>query len=265
MNLVAGKKIAQDILVAMGSSVKDLKPPLRLAIITCNPNFETKKYLALKKDKANNLGIDLEVVELLAAATTDDVLKAIEVVALSHLGIIVQLPLPKSIDITKVIAAIPATHDVDAFGYESGTVDILPPVVGAIAEIAKYYQLDWEGKQVVVFGSGRLVGSPAAFYARQQGSIVTVITEATPDPAAVANADIIILGVGKPGLLRPDAVKDGVVVFDAGTSEDSGLLTGDADPEVALKASLFTPVPGGIGPITIALLFRNLLELSRKG
>lgn len=264
MNLVAGKKIAQDISFAVAKSVAELEATLRLVVITCAPNFETKKYLTLKKERAQNLGIDLEVVELPATANTEDVLRAIETVAHAYAGIIVQLPLPKSIDTTSVIAAIPGTHDVDAFGYESGKVDILPPVVGAIAEISKLHQLDWQGKNVVVFGSGRLVGSPAAYYAKQHGALVTVITETTPDATAVAKADIIILGVGKPCLLTPAAVKDGVVVFDAGASEDGGLLAGDADPEVALKASLFTPVPGGIGPITVALLFRNLLELSQK-
>lgn len=265
MNLVAGKKIAEDISLTVALSVGELTTPLRLAVITCDPNFETKKYLALKKEKAHNLGIDLEVVELKATATTEDVLKAIEVAAKAYAGIIVQLPLPSTIDTNQVIAAIPVTHDVDAFGYESGKVAILPPVVGAIAEISKLHQLDWQGKRVVIFGSGRLVGAPAACYAKQQGALVKVITETTPDAAAVAQADIIILGVGKPGLLVPEAVKDGVVVFDAGASEDGGLLAGDADPKVALKASLFTPVPGGIGPITVALLFRNLLELSQKG
>jgi methylenetetrahydrofolate dehydrogenase (NADP+)/methenyltetrahydrofolate cyclohydrolase len=261
MSLVAGKTIAAEISAAVALRVKELNTTLRLAVITCNPNFETKKYLALKKTKAQTLGIVLEVIELPETANTEMVLNLIKTATTSYSGIIVQLPLPLEIDIAKVIAAIPATHDVDAFGYEAGLVKVLPPVVGAIAEIAKYYQIDWKNKQVVVFGSGRLVGSPAAYYAKQQGAMVTIVTETTPNPAAVASADIIILGVGKPNLLKSDAVKEGVLIFDAGASEDGGVLAGDADPEIASKAALFTPVPGGIGPITIALLFRNLLEL----
>ncbi len=264
MTLVAGKRIAEDISVAVARGVAELDTTLRLAVITCDPNFETKKYLTLKQKQAHNLGIVLEVVELPGTATTENVLEVIQSVTHAYAGIIIQLPLPKSIDTAKVISAIPATHDVDAFSYETGGVDVLPPVVGAIAEIAKRYKIDWQDKQVVIFGSGRLVGSPATYFAKQQGAIVTVVTETTPNTSAVAQADIIILGVGKPNLLKPDAVKEGVVVFDAGASEDGGVLAGDADPEVALKASLFTPVPGGIGPITVALLFRNLLELHSR-
>lgn len=264
MNLVAGKKIADDISLAVAKRVAKLGATLRLAVITCDPNFETKKYLALKKDKAETLGIVLEVIELPKTTTTVDVLQEIKSATDNYAGLIVQLPLPKSINTAQVIAAIPSTHDVDAFGYGSGKVDILPPVVGAIAEISKYYNLSWQDKQVVIFGSGRLVGSPAAFYAKEVGALVTVVTETDPNSEAVAQADIIILGVGKPCLLKPKDVKEGVVVFDAGASEDGGLIAGDADPKVAEKASLFTSVPGGIGPITIALLFRNLLELTQK-
>ncbi|HMO78529.1 MAG TPA: tetrahydrofolate dehydrogenase/cyclohydrolase catalytic domain-containing protein, partial [Candidatus Paceibacterota bacterium] len=181
MTLVAGKKIAQDISLAVTRAVVELGVPLRLAVITCNPNFETKKYLALKQAKAQDLGINLEVIELSASATTNEVLESISAAATVYSGIIVQLPLPKNIDTTAVLAAIPPTHDVDAFGYEAGRSKILPPVVGAIAEIAKYYQLDWKGKQVVIFGSGRLVGAPAAYYAEAKGATVTVVTEKAPN------------------------------------------------------------------------------------
>jgi methylenetetrahydrofolate dehydrogenase (NADP+) / methenyltetrahydrofolate cyclohydrolase len=120
-------------------------------------------------------------------------------------------------------------------------------------------------RHVVVVGSGKLVGLPASRWFMEQGSAVSVVTKDTADIAYYTkNADIIVLGAGVPRLLTPDMVKEGVVILDAGTSEDGGVLAGDADPACAEKASLFTPVPGGIGPITVAVLLRNLVELYSK-
>ena len=135
----------------------------------------------------------------------------------------------------------------------------------AIEAIAERHALTWEGKRVVIFGAGRLVGAPARTYAERKGARVVVCDQDTEDVIThTLAADIIILGVGKPNLLTKDMVKDGVVVFDAGASEDGGVLVGDAAPDVAEKAALFTPVPGGIGPITVAVLFRNLLILASR-
>ncbi len=263
--IVDGKAIATEIYLDTAAHIEDLPVPPSMAIITCSPNFETEKYLALKKAKGNALGVDLLIEVLPASATTADVISRIELAVRQTSGVVVQLPLPAHIDTKAVLSAIPSSHDVDAFLYASGQTFVLPPVVGAIDEISKTHQISWSGKQVVIFGEGRLVGAPAATYAREQGAVVSIVTESTENVMSLTlAADIIVLGVGKPNLLTKDMVKEGVVVFDAGASEDGGLLVGDASPEVANKASLFTPVPGGIGPITIALLFRNLLELASR-
>lgn len=265
MILVDGKALAANLLMEVADQVETLEVPPHLVVITCAPNFETKKYLDLKQGKARALGIDMTLEELPANSTTNEVQVAVrEAVAHSN-GVIVQLPLPSAIDTTAVLQAVPTSHDVDAFSYAGEPAAVLPPVVGAIDLIARAHSVSWTGKQVAVFGQGRLVGAPAAAYAEAAGAEVTILTEASTDAAAVALAsDIIILGVGKPNLLTPEMVKEGVVVFDAGASEDGGLLVGDADPAVAEKASLFTPVPGGIGPMTIALLFYNLVELQKR-
>jgi len=106
------------------------------------------------------------------------------------------------------------------------------------------------------------VGQPAAVWFRNHGAEVTIVNRKTPDIGAVTRAsDIIVLGTGKPGILTPDMITERSVVLDAGTSETAGKLAGDADPACAQKAALFTPVPGGIGPITVAIIFRNLLAL----
>jgi len=116
----------------------------------------------------------------------------------------------------------------------------------------------------VILGNGRLVGAPAAEYARKAGAIVTVLTKETYSEKLLLAADIIVSGIGQPHFIKAVNVKEGVVIFDAGTSEDGGVLVGDVDPQVAEKASLITLVPGGIGPITIACLLRNLVQLARQ-
>lgn len=266
MVLVDGKKIAADISAAVAARVAVSLTPVKLVVVACDPNFETQKYLALKQARAVALGIALAVEVLPRESDTEAVVAAIEADLPNVDGVVVQLPLPTHIDTAAVLAAVPAAYDVDAFSYQ-GAPDavVLPPVVAAIDAIARLHCLSWLDKNVVVFGEGRLVGAPAAAFARAQGAKVTVLTEKSESVADAARAaDIIILGAGKPNLLTPDMVREGVVVFDAGASEDGGLLVGDAAPAVAEKAALFTPVPGGIGPITIAVLFQNLLELKAR-
>lgn len=260
--LVEGKKIARAISVDVATRVEKAITSPCMAVITCDPNFETQKYLDLKKNKAVTFGITLEVITLPDDASTEAAVKAVKTAAKFFDGVIVQLPLPAAIDAVEVLAAVPVNRDVDAFSYQHEECKILPPVVGAIDEISKLHQIEWENKKVVIFGAGKLVGLPTAFYANKKGSKVTVVTKETTDYLdSTKEADIIVLGVGQPNLLTKEMIKAGVVIFDAGASEDGGLLVGDAASDVVEKAALLTPVPGGIGPITIALLFRNLLDL----
>ena len=147
----------------------------------------------------------------------------------------------------------------------------MPPVVGAIDHIFKAYGVSLTAKKVTVIGAGRLVGKPVAIWLINQGAAVTVIDEHIADPTLhTINADIVISGVGEPGLINTDMVRNGVVAIDCGTSVGSSdarserALLGDIDPKVAEKASLFSPVPGGVGPLTIAMLFKNLVELAKK-
>jgi len=260
---VDGKAIAEDLLKEVDVEVGKLGRAPRLSAITCAPNFETKKYLQMKREKAASVGIVLNVVELPSDATTKEVIDCIDRVAKESDGLVVQLPLPSSIDSGKVLEAVPLEKDPDSFRYESGASEHLPPVVGAIDEISKKYKIDWKDKKVVVLGNGRLVGSPASYYAKEKGADVTVLDKETFDENVLKPADIIVSGVGHPNLIEASFVKEGVVIFDAGTSEEGGVLVGDAHKAVFDKASYVTPVPGGIGPITIAYLLRNLVDLTR--
>lgn len=265
MSLVEGKKIAQEIFEEITLEVQKLQKAPVLVAVTCAPNFETQKYLEMKKAKASQVGIALRVVELSGDATTKDAIDCINAVSAEADGIVLQLPVPAQIDREVVLQAIPSALDPDCFSYDGSTDFCLPPVVGVIKEILDREAVSVVGKKVVVLGQGRLVGAPAALWLRKMGADVQVLLESdTTHNSVIKQADIIVSGIGQPNFITPDMVKEGVIVLDAGTSEDGGVLTGDAHPDVAQVASIFTPVPGGIGPITIAILLRNLVSLATR-
>ena len=260
-----GREIAKKVYEDVAGAVATLPRLPKLCAVTCAPNFETKSYLELKKRRAKEAGIALNVIELPEDAQTEDVIACIERIAPETDGIVVQLPLPAHVDKEAVLAAVPAQQDPDGFSYGVHEAACLSPVAAAIDEISATYDVAWDGTSVVILGHGRLVGKPAAVYAAGRGREVTVLTEESADIAKrIADADILITGVGKPQLVTADMLKPGVVVFDAGTSEDGGELVGDVAPAAAEVASLITPVPGGIGPITVACLLRNLVYLVRQ-
>lgn len=239
-------------------------PGLTLTAVTCAPNFETQKYLEMKKQRAAAVGISLNIVELPEDSTTDETVECVHAVAAQSDGVVVQLPLPIQIDTETVLKAVPKRKDPDGFSYGEKHDRLLPPVVGAIDEISQRHEIEWKNKKVVVLGQGNLVGKPAARYARKRGARVRVYEKDTLDVSSLKTADIIISGIGQPHFVRAQMVQAGAVLFDAGTSEDGGELVGDMHPDVATVASVYTPVPGGIGPITIALLLRNLYALARQ-
>jgi methylenetetrahydrofolate dehydrogenase (NADP+)/methenyltetrahydrofolate cyclohydrolase len=183
-------------------------------------------------------------------------------------GVIPQLPM-SNIDVDAVCEAMPKEVDVDVLSkaayaeFERGHSRAIPPVPAALAYILKECGIDVRGKHVVSLGRGRLVGRPAAILFRQLGATVALLGRDADIAAHTRNADIVILGAGVPGILTPDMVKDGVAIVDAGTSELGGKVVGDAEPSVAEKASVFTPVPGGVGPVAIAMIYKNLFALKR--
>lgn len=263
--IIDGRSLAKDILVEVKSLVSSKEQSPKLGVVTCAPGVETRQYLELKQKKAREVGVRTVILELPETASTDDCVACINRLAEDCQGIVVQLPLPEQVDREKVLDAVPVTKDPDGFSYGRDERSVLPPVAGAIQYIANKHQVSFAGKKVVVVGHGRLVGKPAVIFAEAEGGEVTILEEDTPQyEEELKTADIVITGVGKPHFIKSDMVKDGVIVFDAGASEDSGEVVGDVHPEVADKALLFTPVPGGIGPITVALLLKNLIALANR-
>lgn len=235
---------------------------LRLDVILVGDNLASRKYVERKKKVGEELGVEVAVHEFMANIFQVDLEEEIKRLVDEERvnGIIVQLPLPKQIDEQKILNLVSPDKDVDALGEEAR---VLSPIVGAVREILERNNIVLENKKIVAVGNGKLVGRPVSIWLTQEGREVEVININTKNSDQILQkADIIISGVGQPGLITPDKIKDGVVLIDAGTSESNGRLAGDADPACAPKCSLFTPVPGGVGPLTVVMLFKNLLELS---
>jgi methylenetetrahydrofolate dehydrogenase (NADP+)/methenyltetrahydrofolate cyclohydrolase len=220
--------------------------------------------LRIKERYAKRAGIAMEVIRTAPTVTTDELVALIA--SDRHDAIIVQLPLPESIDLQRVLAALPPAKDADALS--SATRDrnvIMHPIVAAVESILAAGSIPVEGARAVVIGKGWLVGEPVAAWLARAGAHVTVLTRESSDLSPCQGADIIVSGAGVPGLLTADLVRPGATVIDVGTSELGGSLAGDAAPEVAQVAGVFTPVPGGVGPIAVSYLMRNVAELAEQG
>ncbi len=254
--MVDGKKIANDVCDQL---IADGVAGLSLGILMSGADAVTESFVRIKARTAEKLGVVVvrEVIPETAAA--EEVLNALETLAKNTDGVIVQLPLPKHIDVEVVLAAIPPEKDVDGI---SSTPRVRPPVAEAVKEVLENADVDVSGKNAVVVGSGRLVGKPCASLLEELGANVTILGRGD-SLDALKDADIVVLGAGEPGLVKPEYLKEGVILIDAGTSESSGKIAGDADPSCAEVASIFTPVPGGVGPIAVAMIFKNLLSLSK--
>jgi methylenetetrahydrofolate dehydrogenase (NADP+)/methenyltetrahydrofolate cyclohydrolase len=269
--IVDGKKIAEDLKHELQTSYDiSYDSPLSLHVVVVGDNPVTERFVSAKKKFGEVIGVSVVEHRLPDTASTDAVVDEVKVAAKEGGGIVVQLPLPLSIDTQKVLNAIPPSCDVDVLSdeayrqFEQGTSSVLPPVVGAVREVLERHKVVLKGKRAVVIGRGRLVGKPVAAWLSREGAYVTVASTETTDLSSVTSeADLIVSGVGVPSLIKPEMIKEGSVLIDAGTSEQGGKTVGDIDPACAEGAALFTPTPGGIGPITVAMLFKNLLALQK--
>ena len=268
--IVDGKKIAQDIISELKRAIKKLGRSPKLFVVLVGQNNVTARYVSLKQKIAKKIGINVEISRFKESVTTETLIQAIKDAADTVDGIIVQLPLPSHIDKQAVLNTVPIELDVDVLGnarnekFQKGTNTILPPVIASINEILIRGNVNVNGKRAVVVGKGALVGRPAAVWLTNQGAnVVSLDSKSENFVEEIQKADIIVTGAGVPNLIKPDMIKYGVVLLDAATSELEGSLVGDTSSACSAKASLYSPVPGGIGPITIATLLNNLVLLSK--
>jgi methylenetetrahydrofolate dehydrogenase (NADP+)/methenyltetrahydrofolate cyclohydrolase len=219
----------------------------------------------MKVEFANEGCMHMEVVRLPDEATEGDVVEAIH--APGAQAVIVQLPLPREYDTIGIVNQIPEHLDADVLSerayarFEKGEADaLIPPVGAAVLEVVRHIGIAMKGKKTVVVGRGRLVGRPVATVLSRLGAEVTVVSKETPEEERrelYKRADVLVSGAGAAHSITPELITDGVVLIDAGTSGTGGNVSGDIHPDCAKKASYFTPVPGGVGPIAVSCLFRN--------
>ena len=270
--ILDGEKIARKILQDVKKQVS--KRYVQLAVIQVGRNLVSESYIRKKQEVAKNIGIDFKLVQLPESISSEKLKEEIQKIGRDPKvsGMIIQLPLPKHIHAKEILDRIPVSKDVDVLSsaafekFKTGKLPILPPTVAAVSALFSAYGIEAIGKKIVLVGSGRLVGLPLSIWLERQGVTIQVVNKETKDISSVCQeADILISGVGKTNLITGEMIKEGAVVVDAGTSVEHGKTKGDVDFEsVAKKASYLTPVPGGVGPVTVACLFQNLLFLSQK-
>ena len=249
--------------------------PVGLAVIIVGDDPASRTYVNNKKKACAAAGIRSEEYALPAETTQEELLALVETLNQKSdvNGILCQLPLPAHLDEKAVIAAIAPEKDVDAFHAVNvghimiGDYAFLPCTPAGIMEMLRYYDIDIAGKNCVVIGRSNIVGKPMAMLLLQQNGTVTICHSKTQDLAAhTRNADILVAAVGTPHFVTAGMVKDGAVVIDVGMDRDeNGKLCGDVDfSGVEPKASYITPVPGGVGPMTIATLLKNTVTAAKQ-
>lgn len=262
---IDGRDMAKRYGEILAEKVGKLSRSPMLRVFVLSKDKATEQFINIKKRAGESVGATIEVIDLPGTTTADELIGMIHTAARETDGIIVQLPLPDGIDVERVLEALPASHDVDRIGHEASadvSGSMLPPVVAAFQHVLEENEVDISKKRIAVVGQGRLVGKPAALWFEREGAAVLVCDRNTSDLGSVLReADIVVLGAGVPHLVKPDMIKEGVVILDAGTSEAGGKVVGDADPSCEDKAALFTPVPGGIGPLAVMMIFKNLYSL----
>lgn len=272
--LLDGKLVSQSVKDRIRSEALMLKEQGRevtLAVIIVGDDPASRVYVNNKKKACEYVGFRSLEYALPADTTQEGLICLIrELNSRQDVnGILCQLPVPAHIDDKAVIAAIDVSKDVDAFSaYNVGKImigdyDFLPCTPAGVMEILHYYGVSAEGKNCVVIGRSNIVGKPMAMLLLHENGTVTVTHSRTRDLAAITKqADILVAAVGRAKFVTADMVKDGAVVIDVGMNRDeNGKLCGDVDfNSVAKKCSYITPVPGGVGPMTIAMLMQNTLK-----
>jgi len=279
MQLIDGKSLAKKVQTTVASEVEQLKQEKNivpgLAVILIGDDPASHAYVKMKAKACENVGFYSITHSMPDTISQDEIIATIEMMNSNPRidGILVQLPLPKHVDTDKILEVIDPKKDVDGFhAYNVGRlVTNLDSFVACtplgVMKMFEEYNIDLEGKDVCVIGASNIVGKPMASLLLNANATVTVTHIFTKDlKAHTSKADIVVVGVGVPGLIKEDMVKDGAIVIDIGINRiENGSLVGDVDfKNVSPKCSYITPVPGGVGPMTIAMLLSNTLKSAKQ-
>lgn len=278
MELLDGKKLSSKIKenlkkeTAQFIEKKGVTPGLAVILVGDDP--ASHAYVSMKAKACKEVGIYSVTHEMPSTVTEADILSTIQMINENpkiH-GLLVQLPLPSHVDSTKILEAIAPAKDVDGFHpfnlgrLVAGLDGFVPCTPLGVMELLAEHNVDVKGKDCVVVGASNIVGKPMASLLLNAGATVDICHILTKDlKEHTKRADMIFVGVGKPNLITADMVKDGAVVVDIGINKIGDKLVGDVDfDEVSKKCSYITPVPGGVGPMTIAMLLSNTLKAAKS-
>ena len=280
MKILDGKqtslKISENIKNEIKRYLESGKRAPRLDILLVGNDFGSQKYVEMKSKKAHELGIQCEVHRFKEDMQEEELVRLIEEVNGNGEidGVMVQLPLPKHLNEKNILETILPTKDVDGLTsvnlgklFKNDPSAIAPATAKGILELLKEYEIDIDGKSAVVIGRSDIVGLPTAAILQNENATVTVCHSHTKDLKEVCKrADILVVGIGKAEYVDMEYVKEGCVVIDVGTNKnEEGKLVGDVDFEnVKDIVEYITPVPGGVGPMTISCLLSNLLDAYKK-
>jgi len=257
-----GKPIAEQIYQRLKAEVIKLKVKPSLAVVLIGEGPASLQYIKVKEKIAENLGIGFRLYHLPGIVLEKNIINLVYDLNKNKFitGIVVQLPLPKEFDTEKVLKAIASAKDVDGFSGKYSA-----PTAKAILEILRFYKIDLKGKNIIIVGHGRLVGKPLEKILFKQGIKPSICDSSCSNLSEqLSKADLIISGAGTPGLIKANMVSEEAIVIDAGTAESSGKVVGDVDSEVYKKVSSYSPVPGGVGPVTVAMLMKNLISSTKN-
>ena len=279
MQLIDGKSLAMKVQENVAKEVEELKQVKNivpgLAVLLIGDDPASHAYVKMKAKACEKVGFYSITHNMPDTISQDEIIATIEMMNANPRidGILVQLPLPKHIDTDKILEVIDPKKDVDGFhAYNVGRlVTGLDSFVACtplgVMKMFEEYEIELEGKDVCVVGASNIVGKPMASLLLNANATVTVTHIFTKDlKAHTSRADIVVVGVGVPGLIKEDMVKEGAIVIDIGINRiEDGSLVGDVDfKNVAPKCSYITPVPGGVGPMTIAMLLSNTLKSAKQ-
>ncbi len=269
---IDGKALALEVRAEVAEDVRAWGRPVCLATILVGDDPASHVYVGSKHKASHEAGIDSRdhrfpedteeqaVLDLIAELNADDAVD----------GILVQLPLPAHMDEPKVLRAVDPDKDVDGFHILNagrlylGEPFLVPATPSGVMVMLERHGVELKGKEAVVIGRSEIVGKPMAMLLLAEHATVTICHSRTEDLAAhTRRADVLVAAVGRPGMVTPDMVKPGATVIDVGVNRTEAGLVGDVDPGVFEVAGLMTPVPGGVGPMTIAMLLRNTLTAAR--
>jgi len=269
--LMDGQGLAERIRAEVAAELQELGE-VGLTTILVGDDSASDIYIRRKQEAAKEVGIVARDYRLAEDTSEDELLGLIEQLNVDDAvdGILVQLPLPSHIDEQRALDAVDPAKDVDGFHPVNagrlflGQEGLVAATPTGIVTLLEEYEVPLVGARAVVVGRSNIVGKPVALLLLGQHATVTICHSRTADlPAQTREADVLVVAVGQPGLISPEMVKEGATVIDVGMNRTPEGLRGDVDPAVAERAGLMTPVPGGVGPMTIASLLRNTVRAAR--